>query len=271
MLSAENFDVIGDMSIFNFSVGGSSFVQSVKLIENLADEGLAPKTILVSLDHPQIQYTGYTVFPDPVFSAGDAFADFFRMIFADVGTVRRRLSDAFKVLDWAKDHVWKAFKDAWTADALSDRIKFAYGSLMGAEAKLPDKHANFRDDGSLVQELPEKSREFSKDDFGYGGLRGWDRHVYLGVKRLDAVTREYGVKIIVYESPIWPGLESSDRHTRKDAIDTHKWFVAGCANTNITCVNAAKLVSRNAEHWADCCHAPAADLGHYLSEIIKNN
>lgn len=268
MVSESDFDLSNGKTFFNFSSGGSAFVQSVKLIEKLAAAGVAPKTILVSLDHPQIQYTGYAKYPNPVFLLGDTFVDFFTMANAAEGSFRRMLSDAFKVLDWAKDHTWKSFKSAWKSDQLLRRVKHGIQAILGLEVDSTAKFNGFREDGSVVQVLPIARTDFSKHRFGYEGLRGWDRHVYLGMKRLDAVARDHGVKVIVYESPIWPGLESSDKMIRKDAIDTHQWFVAGCKDTLVQCVDAWKLEPRKTGYWPDCCHAPAGDLGYYFRNTL---
>ena len=168
------------------------------------------------------------------------------------------------MLDWAKDHTWNSFKNAWKRDVLIDRLNYVRKVFLGEKIDLPIKRLIFRDDGSIVQALPSKNTDFSNQKFSYGGLRGWDRHVYLGIKRLDVIARKHLVRIIVYESPIWPGLASSDKHIRKDAISTHKWFLNGCRETVIECINAWKLKSQASGYWPDCCHAPAGDLGYYF-------
>jgi len=270
MMAESDFDLSGGKSFFNFSNGGSSFVQSVKFIELLADENLAPKTILVSLDHPQIQYTGYVKYPNPIFHPGAVFMDFINMVLSYEGTLRRRLSDAVKVLDWAKDHTWKSFTDAWKSDILIHRVSYVWMRLTHQKMVLPEPHNDFRNDGSIVEVLPATRIDYTNQTFGSEGLRGWDRHVYLGIKRLDAVAKKTSSRIVVYESPIWPEHEASDIHIRRDAIDTHRWFVAGCRNTQIECVNAWKLQSAESENWSDCCHAPARDLGLFFRYNILN-
>lgn len=270
MVSEVEMNLQPGETFFNFSNGGSAFSQSVKIVEELALQRILPKVVLISLDHPQIQYTGYIKYPQPVWHLGSIIEDFFTISFANYGNLRKRLSDAFKVLDWAKGHTWKSVKAAWKPDVFFHRVNYAFGVLTNQENLIPEHATNYRADGSIVQVLPTDPTDFSDQHFGYEGLRGWDRHVFLGIKRLNQVAKDHDVRIVVYESPIWPQLEVSDTHTRKDAVNTHKWFVAGCQNTEIECIDAWKLENVSGEYWPDCCHAPAADLGFYLRNHVLN-
>ena len=56
---------------FNFSVGGTSFIQSVTLLEELAEQGVAPKTAIISIDHPELQFIECLYFPEPISRPAD--------------------------------------------------------------------------------------------------------------------------------------------------------------------------------------------------------
>ena len=89
------------------------------------------------------------------------------------------------------------------------------------------------------------------------------------LRRLAAL-RQTGVRIIVYESPLHAGsLERATRHPAPHAAAIRAILLQDCERLGLECHGQARAAAlASAPGWHDATHAPAKALGAYLAALI---
>ena len=252
---------------FNFSVGGTSFIQSVTLLEELAKQGVAPKTAIISIDHPELQFIEFLYFPEPILRPIEYANDFLTVLRSDEGTHKQRQSDAVKVVDWAQKRSWARFRENWNVDTLSRRIGYFYKASF--DQKNNDNNSTYRIDGSREQILPERQVSFAGFKPGSSAFRAHNRYIFIGLKRLAVLMRRNNIRIVVYESPLAPEIiQFRAENVSPQALESRRWFSTGCHDSTVECISAPQLPSIPNFYWPDCCHPPAKILGKFLERFV---
>lgn len=261
MVGAEHLGPAGQ-GFFNFSVGGTGFLQSVSLLETLAAEGRAPKTALISLDHLELQFFGYSAFPAPL---ADPIGMASRLAHA-VQATRSGIASKGMLLRYVVDEALttgRTIRNLWKYDLLSRRLQSLVGPTNDTEGQY------YREDGSLPFSgaIDDDVADFRLPPplFSLAELHHW-----IAIKRLADIARSHGTRIIVFESPLAPDLSRRfDVSASPAAVHLRQSLIAACADEPISCIGPPSVpISANSTPWPDCCHAPAPDLGRYLQAIL---
>ena len=270
MVSRDDFRPGPNATFYNFSIGGMALIQSVTLLEELVRNGVAPKTAILSLDHPELQFIEFLYFPEPILRPLSYARDIATILREGEGTFAQRWSDAVKVFKWARKRSWARFREIWNVDTLRRRI----GYIQKAVAR-PLKNESVlvnRIDGSYQQRLPAEQPSFASFSPGDPAFRAHNRYVFISLKRLAVLERDNNIRIIVYESPLAPEIMRRRLGTTSpQAEESRRWFLAGCRDSTVECVLAPMLTQVPNINWPDCCHAPARVLGRYLEQFLNNS
>lgn len=241
---------VEERSFFNFAVPGTSIRQSVLLLERRADIGKLPRRIFVSFDNAALEYYGNPVYPRPprrwMSAVRDLAQGFGNPEIGLGGVARMAWRHAFTE--------WRALVGLLSAQHLRTRLF--------ASAKNEGKPAYFAD-GSWPRY----------------GLGEWRRlkplaalapsimpeYLAYDLSRLAAIRAE-GVRLLVYESPLAPGLSHASSDNAKAV---RKRFLAACAALDIACASAPELGGNGVPpYWDDSSHAPGPLLGAWLAGQI---
>lgn len=245
---------IGDSrSFFNFSVPGASFRNSVAMIETLADDGVLPKTVLVSLDNFAIDFYGNALFPD----IGTRWATMFEDVLAD-GVLAGQPVRA--VLRMAFRHAlteWRILTSQFNVTLLRNRV------LGSAEAAKNPAVALYRPNGSRALPpvrrngdlIPVKTENPKQIISGY---------LAADLRRLSDIVGPTDSRIVVFESPVAPGLEVASA----GVDDVRAAFYALCGGLQVTCLPAPGLGEYPLSAWFDATHAPTAALDTWLTTVL---
>tara|TARA_B100001093_G_scaffold473410_1_gene497310 strand:+ start:2078 stop:3151 length:1074 start_codon:yes stop_codon:yes gene_type:complete len=266
MLGAQHIKAIQGRTFFNFAVGGTSFQQSVRSLEYLANHGKAPRVAIISYDNAELQFVGIHYWPAPIFELARFFEDGAILLREDYGTLHQRINDLAKLADHFSGQAWHKFELMWNFNFLLQRlnhfITLWLGSDQGPLSNLPD--------GSRVQKTPIDQINFETFRPETSMPRAENRFLLIGLRRLTRLAEKHGIRIIIYESPLAPPLALKYMsEPTGPAIETRRWFKRGCRNTILECYPAPIFKTENSNHWPDCCHAPADKLGTFISDIIN--
>lgn len=244
---------IGDSrSFFNFSVPGASFRNSVAMIETLADDGALPKTVLVSLDNFAIDFYGNALFPE----IGTRWATMFEDVLAD-GVLAGQPIRA--VLRMAFRHAlteWRILTSQFNVTLLRNR-------LLGSAEAANGPAALYRANGSRA--LPPVRRNGDlvpvKTEYPKQIIRGY---LAADLRRLSDIAEATDSRIVVFESPVAPGLEVASA----GIDDVRASFYALCGRLQVTCLPAPDLGEYPLSAWFDATHAPTAALDTWLTTVL---
>lgn len=266
MLSTADIPGVDPRGFFNFSVGGTSFQQSVRSVEYLASHSVLPKTVIISYDNTELQFVGLATWPRPELEPHRLIADLAELLSNDYGTLHLRVRDAVKVADYFSDRSWRRFEQLWSLDTLFKRVQY----FLGSPGMAGSGEAMRRTDGSRAQTLPDKRLSFASFKPKTSAHRADARYFLLGMKRLARVAQAHDVRIILYESPLAPELSTRlGPNPTAAAEETRSWIRLGCASTSLECHEAPVLAPSDSVYWPDCCHAPARLLGQYVAALLK--
>jgi hypothetical protein len=254
---------------FNFAVPGSSFRTSVALAEDLARAGKLPKTVLISLDHLEIQFDGN---PNT------------RQITAWLGRVRRDLAAGFARPDISfRDTLRAAWRHLYVGYggvtrylnieqlALGIGWRFADTGVRRWWHGLPRAGAvGYRRDGSRALGDPAKHRPLTAVQPAAPAVLA----AYLrdDLRRLAALRRQ-GARIIIYESPLEAAsYERSTRHPAPYAAALRAMVLRDCMRLGLEFHGQARSAARaevaGADGWHDATHPPAKALAAFLLGLI---
>lgn len=237
---------------FNYSVPGTSFRTSVGLLEQLVARQRVPKVVFISLDHLAIDYFGPRISPTVEMRFG-TFIDDMQRLLDGRDTIGKPTVKAIWRQVWQE---WKFLEEAFNADVLKARL---FG-VSGNPAR------QYLADGSFPPRSGHEWRVSFPTVVPASGQVLMD--VLLSdLRRLDAVARESGSTIIVYESPI-----HRQARVRTDALDNARTMIArSCAGLMLTCIlEPDQTMFDGDEAWPDANHPPPATLARFLEKIIAD-
>tara|TARA_B100000959_G_scaffold278223_1_gene336171 strand:- start:471 stop:1541 length:1071 start_codon:yes stop_codon:yes gene_type:complete len=259
--------------IFNFAVGGTSLLQSVSLLEALAKAGKAPELSIISIDHPELQYFGYPDWP-PFYNITNSTKDS-RLFLARSKYGYYEFTDAAKYFFNNLLYAWKDFIKAWNFDNARKYLTYLGSNRWKVNSQIAlDDPVNvrfiYRADGSMRQpgivaganvELTSPILPLSKYSIVY--LENY-------IIRLGRLVDEFGLRVVVYESPLHPNVLTKLRKAASpNARLLQERILSMCIQAGLDCRTAPDIdATANGPYWEDCCHAPAAELGHYIRTQI---
>lgn len=265
MLSAHHIGAIRSRTFFNFAVGGTAFQQSVRALEYLVDHGKPPKVVVISYDNAELQFVGVPYWPQPIFEVFRLFKDVAMLLGEDYATFHQRVKDAVKLAEYFAEYGWHHVELAWNFERMVNRIDHFAALWRGADRGLS---TNLQD-GSRTQQLPTQEITFEKFHPQTSAPRAENRYILIGLRRLARLAEAHGIRIIIYESPLAPPLARKYRQRpTAAAVETRRWIATGCADSSLECHPAPSFELDHDRYWPDCCHAPADQLGAFVSRII---
>jgi hypothetical protein len=265
MLGGGDISQWKDGHSFNFSVGGTAFQQSVRSLEYLAHHGVAPKTAVISIDNAELQFVGPPYWPAPLFDGFRIIQDIWSLLDEDYSGSHQRIKDAVKLTEYFAGWGWAHFKLEWNFDTMRRRGKHFIATVEDLNTVVLSNSIDGSRRQNPVTKLP-NLKAFKPET---SAPRAENRYLLIGLRRLADLMERYGTRIIVYESPLAPDLASI--YTARPTVvasETRRWMKLGCVGTGIECHSSPVLPNDATVYWPDCCHAPAAILGEYVSGLI---
>ena len=260
--------------IFNFAVGGASFLQSVSLLEALAKAGKAPELSIISIDHPELQYFGYSHWPEPIKNITNSAKDS-QLFLARSKYGFYEFTDATKFFLNNLLYTWKDFIKAWNFDNARKYLTYLGSNRWKVNSQIAldnpvNVHFIFRVDGSMKEppfgaganvELTTPTLPLSEYSIVY--LENY-------IIRLGQLVEEFELKVVVYESPLHPNILTKLRKAASpNARLVQERILSMCIQTGLDCRIAPDIGAYpDGPYWEDCCHSPAAELGHYIRTQI---
>lgn len=259
--------------MFNFAVGGTSFLQSVSLLEELAKAGKAPDLSIISIDHPELQFFNYPYWPEPVLNILNV-ADDSLLYLSQANGSFEYLIDGAKFLMNNLMVTWLELRKKWNFDNARRYFRYltvAAGdhSTDAAHSALPPEKVLYRKDGSVTQKPAELMA-----DLNLVVVNKLSRYsnAYLEnyLTKLGGLVETYGLNVVIYESPIHPDLmKKLEVEASPYAKATREKTLTKCSQAGLDCRLAAILAGNTGKSkWPDCCHAPRQTLGAYLRNSI---
>lgn len=236
---------------FNFSVGGTSFEQSVVFLRKLDEINRVPKTVFISVDHFDLGYFGAPYFPTAI-----ELTDWYVKLMIDDLSQGK---SPFSRLRSYMSRVIYQMESYFNIDRMWRQFAFLANLGRGYSA-LP-----YRSDGSLPESVPSGGGSMALP--APTGISS--SQITTNTSSLEFIYQlsERGAKIILYESPIHPRLLNQIDEGRQEATKRARAiFFEKCKKLNLTCLPPPVIESELP--WLDCCHAPASDLGAFLRRLI---
>jgi hypothetical protein len=247
--------------MFNFAIGGTSFLQSVTLLESLAKAGKAPEISIISIDHPELQFFNYPYWSEP-FSYMSIIADNVQLAYER----SKSPIEAFNFLNTSRIFTWNQTKQLWNIDAVRRYFNFLFAKSANIDV-IKTSHQPM--DGSRhVEPITEKNLMKFPVINQLSPLSNAYLETYI--MRLGRLVRNYGLQIIIYESPIEPQtIKRLEENKSSYALTTRNKIFAMCAIEKLDCRQAPIINAvKGGPYWPDCCHAPAEQLGRYIRNLI---
>jgi len=253
-------------AFFNFAVPGSSFRTSVALAEDLARAGKLPQTVLISLDHLEIQFDGNPNTRGLGPWLGRIRRDLSAgLVRADIG-----LRDTLRAV-WRHVYVgYGGLTRYFNAEQLAIGIKWQFGEtgLRGWWHGVPrTEPTGYRRDGSRALGNPTQPRNLTPLPRAAPAVL--TSYMREDLRRLAALKRP-GVRIIVYESPLaGASQERALQQPAPHAAAQRAVLLGDCTRLGLECYGqAATAALARADGWYDTTHPPAKGLGGFLSALI---
>jgi hypothetical protein len=253
-VSAGDVDV-KNARLFNFAVTGSSFRQSVALLEHLEAAGKAPAVAVISLDNftfPMVENAFYPgLFERLAIIAGDA-----------LGLHRRaQYLVALRAVHNGVASEWELFKAVFSFQRILSRLSFWYPDLLPA---MSDARLSYRRDGS--RQIPPRESWNRAMPVSHKPFKLFEANLRRDLQRLAAL-RDRGRTILIYESPLSPELNPVMAEGTLLLIEKSRKLFAGiCSELALQCRLAPSLSGGGT--WGDCCHAPPRELGQFITSFI---
>jgi len=190
---------------FNFAVGGQSFRQSVRMLEELHQQNKQPHIAVFSFDYVELGLPGGApVSPDMVERVLDRTKDL-KWLMAQRTTPKLVLVTAWNYLSQEMD----AARHNLSLKVFFDRIQLLTG--LTTEEQVHPKIFNVRSDGS-VETVGLARQEFSQ---WLPNKRAEEYPLLeLDLEKLSQL-QDQGTRIIIYESPLAPSVRSEERRVGK--------------------------------------------------------
>jgi len=252
---------------FNYAVPGSSFRTSVALAEALAQAGKLPATVLVSLDHLEIQFDGNPNIRGAWGWLGRLARD------VRIG-LRRPDIDWRMVARVAWRHVYVGYHGLaryFNAEQLAAGIRWRLdgrGARAWWRGEPRADSAGYRRDGSRAEATSKLRRRLAP--VGRAAPSVLMGYLIEDLRRLAAL-KNAGSRIIVYESPLHrPSAERLARRPSGHAVIMREAVLRACARLGLECHgNDPDGPLADAGGWLEPTHPPALALAAHLNRLMK--
>jgi len=234
---------------FNFSVGGMSIRQSIASLEELAAADKAPRVALISFDNAITQF-----YANPDYPAGPAR---WRLAVHDIYAGAR--DPAVSRSEWLRmgwRHTvteWNQFKQLFSIQVLRARLR-------------PDGPTTYERDGARPGGVAPAAAPALLSPQPPSVLAGY---IKIDLARL-AVLQARGIRIVIYESPIYPAqrqLEASASDGAARAVRTA--LLQNCRALGLTCHLAPAIGEPGKPpFWSEASHPPPGPLGAWLRQRL---
>lgn len=254
---------VSQNDFFNFAVGGTSFRQSVVLLEYLAKIGKAPRLAILSIDNHDIEFAETFFWPPVMTVPARVINDAVRTWeVTDQKTISYWWHSAKYIVEGCQ-RALAQLRGYFNFARLRLRILFITSQFRNG----PQNNLNYLPDGANPIPLTDVSgTPFFRTGGGTEFTVRYADLVEADIGRL-AELKAKGIKIIVYESPIHPKLRDQVARTRSRTISEFRnRFMAACVRNSLTCLPAPIL--DESVSWSDCCHAPPALLGRFIAAML---
>jgi len=231
---------------FNFAVAGMSLRQSVALLESLAAAKRAPRRALIGFDNMAMQFYGNAEWPPMPERLVHVYRDLIAPEAGQTLGLNARIRMAWRHM-WT---FWQTVKQSLSTSRLRARV---------SEANPNNETDCYGADGSRKQRENFAPTKITLTPPAKQSVPpGYLDH---DMARLAALGDS---EIIVFETPLAPGLVSAD----PISAATRSAWLAACTAHGLTCVPAPVTVqSESGPYWSDASHSPAAALGRYLAVL----
>ncbi|MEQ8247536.1 MAG: hypothetical protein RID42_07615 [Alphaproteobacteria bacterium] len=247
-------------TVFNFGVPGSSFRDSVALVEYLADKRALPGTVVISLDNLALNQVSEAKFP--------GLGDRIRVAANDLSRLIANREPKLTVQSFI-DHI-RAEKaqltETFSFDYLFARLKHSFPALSSNEDGV-----RYRRDGSRslsAEDLGRTSSEVKSTLTIPAPFVLWPDYFAGDLARLAKVDRS-GSQIFIFESPLAPGTVLDGPPSQLEHVQVlRRVFVEQCDQLQLNCVTAEAFEPfQNDATWLDQTHAPAKSLGRFVVSL----
>lgn len=257
MLSSSHFSLKDHKDFFNFSVGGTSFPQSVRAIEYLADRGQLPSTIIISLDNRNLQFDGFIYWPNPSTDIIKFISDL-KICFSSSEASFKRCG---KLATYYIYFASKQFNQLWSQENYKVYFDYLWPN------KASQKHVGLRRlDGSRVQDTHHSDDESRYNIQKVMSSVAIDYQV-LGIETLVEIAKREKQKIFIFESPISPKYRNFlNAHQEEHGETLWHEISRKCDSVFVYCFEDEMKTQKS---WPDCCHAPAQPWADYIVSRLK--
>jgi hypothetical protein len=261
-VSEANLPGVVDGSVFNFAIPGSSFRDSVALVETLAANDSLPTTVIISLDNVALNHISEARYPGLVKRLKIASDDLVWLI--ERGKARLTLQSL-------KDHVVAEAAQltrTFSFDHLAARLRLLSPTFGPNEGK-----ASYGRDGSRLVTAEALGRNSDAPDPILKVSQPfvlWPDYLHRDLQRLAQIDSR-DVKILIFESPLAPGTVLVGERSRLEHYRAlRQSFVVWCGELNLTCTTSDAFEPfQYSGVWADESHAPAGELGRFLIALVS--
>ena len=240
-------------TFFNFSVPGSSFRQSIIMLEYLAKVNRLPKVTIVSLDNLNLQYYANPTFP----TAPTRWLQVFEDLRYGIQSSNIELIAVMKMIKRHTLIEWQVLIETFNLNILQSRLNQTLNLAANFNGE------SYGLDGSRFIENP--TRAITHGEIPITRTNIINGYLTYDLKRLAQI-QAAGTKVIVYESPIYTNISGTERPNVKITRDL---FLRSCKELLLACYQAPVLIDNNP--WSDISHAPANSLGPWVSRLIKDS
>ncbi len=239
---------LGLSGFFNFSVPGTSFLNSVQMLSVLEEHNRTPETVVISIDHFFHEFDGMSVHPS-AFTRLEYFVDSTSSLIGLVGIDNR------SVVRFAWRFVWNEWQQ------LS-------GFLNGARVLTPLFTKGDGDQGGYQIDGSRPLHNLAETTILTKQTPAIDLNILAAsMRRLAAIMEISGVEILVYESPL---LVPDNRVIGQREASLRSGFQVLCDQYKIDCIlGASGLPLTWPDGWLDPTHAPSRALEEALATRVS--
>jgi hypothetical protein len=258
-VGAEEMGLAERHRFFSMAAGGTSFRQSVAVLEEVSRSGKAPKVAVLSFDHVAMLYAQlpYDWPPPPAR---------WRMVAGDLSGL---VQGPYVVgADWRK-----FMKRLFIVEMEQVARLFNVSQLLnraGVALGLP-RHEESCGAPWLAEGTQKTAKPPAADLDGQAlnPMSFYDDRYPLLEHDLDrlAAIRAGGVRVVVYESPIYPALLPSIAASLHPEMSRQRQrLFAGCASRELICLPSPEIHGNKVDgYWPDQLHAPPKALGSWIA------
>lgn len=253
---------LGKCRFYNFSVHGTSYRNSLIMLEALADARKAPDLAIVTFDNFVIQMFRNPV-DLPMMLRWKAVYKDIKSAIAEPGiNLRERLRMVWRPLQGEGELFTTAFKFD-TLRALWDKAAYS----LKPTKLIADKTSGYTREGTRIRPAPKP--DFVVNDIQPLSLMSASLgYLSLDLKRFHDLQAR-GIKIVLYESLLEP--KSADYYAQYPSAAaeiTRRAFIRGCAAEGLNCPIAPSRLPGPAYPWFDPTHPDPKSLGLYFNPLI---